>query len=658
VLANALVSVTLSTTGPSPITSITNQNGEVTTTDSLPFEAEIRNSAGACYSSALDDRRTARVLMTGPVCAVAEVCGKHGAEHGGSALAYRLRVRLIANQPVIILQYHFYHTDPGIEYHSLNSIAVRTGFDTGESINRYVHQRRYSMLSVPRDVETGDPVDIRVEAESVHVHVENDECLHDDTDYPEFMSPPLHDTAPYLGLALREGAVVMAVDDFRELCPKALVSRGQEIELQVWPEWAGTLKMHQGWSREVTLRLMLSNERSPLGAGTVNKYVDATTDTAKAQLPMAWYEGERCWLADTLLPKGGASPRRFDGYLTKLTSLPTVAGMWDLGDTLDPGYSRTYTYIDRLERYSLPIPARFPLGGESIRTRYYCPLHHEPVWANNEYDVILCLARECLRGGAAAELWRKLHWFARHAIEVDFIDYSDDPQLHHGSPAHSANHCKASSYPSHLWCEGLLLYYCLSGDDDALQVAVQTGDAILATFADPARRKKLWHFTREVGWALIYVAYLADITREKRFLDCTDEMADFLIAEPLTPELVETMVRYAFGYASIAMGIKALYNITGRKVLADWLVDLADRVTEHSSVGGMALNYVNTAYALTKDEKYIRAGMHSIECLLDSVSWYDPYLYTKQVAMSYRPLSRFLRFAHELGLLQELDYRF
>ena len=401
------------------------------------------------------------------------------------------------------------------------------------------------------------------------------------------------------------------------------------------------------------MRVLFADGHEHPGRERIQQLVAASSDGGEARLRPEWFAARGCWLMDTVLPaRGPGSHRPASAYLSRLCSLPTVMGMWDLGDTIAPGYTSTYARIGRNPRLPGAPPARFYAGGDmpaaDMRLNM---LFNEPVWMNNEYDLIVCLARECMRGGWTPALWQKLRWFARHAIEVDFIAYSDHEQLHHGSPAHSVRHCMASAYPSHLWSEGLLAYYCLSGDDDALEVAIKMGDFILRTFADPQRRAKLWRFSRELGWALLYLSCVADITRTQRFLDTAWELAEMLIAEPRDDRLTRTMVRYAFGFASIALGVEMLLRLSGDQRLADWLVALADDVRRVSQedglvLGGMARNYLNAAYAITADSKYVTAVGPAAD-VLRAVPEEHPWPHTKQVAMSYRPNCRFLRAAHD-----------
>lgn len=655
-LDNGLVAVTLATSGPSPIAAI-RAWGRTVSVPETPFEAWLESAGSSgIYTSACDDARGLTLRQRGPVRAVAEVTGRHGSAAGGSALGYRLQVIVTAGQAAIGLRYAFRHEDPGFLQHTVRQIALRMRWQTpAGDVRHQVHQSRYGLTSVSRDIVTASPVEIRAGVDPPRIHVHNLDCLGDPQDYPAYMNPPLNDTQPFTGLETVGGWVTAWVEDFRELCPTGLTAEADTLRLDIWPPWAGDLQVPQGRSREVALHLLFSQERPP-EFREVAARVQALTDDGKAAVPASWYVECRELHAESLLPYGSSGEaRRFDRYLSRLAGIPTVVGLWDLGDTPDPGYGRTYAGVGRLRRLTPDDPPYYQAGTHLMPAEWWQPNKFEPVWTNNEYDLILALGREVLRGNRSPELRQRLRWFARHAIEVDFVRYSDDPNLHHGSPAHSAEHNRASSYPSHLWCEGLLVYYCLSGDDDALETAIAVGDSILRTFADPERHEKLWSFSRELGWALLYLASLADLTGERRFLDCARAVAETLVREPLDAAQIRSMAVYAFGASSIAMGVEALWRVTGEPELAAWLDRIARAITAHvdgeaRAESAMVLNFFNAALACSPaDQQLFRTGAQVVEALADSKTWYDPQLFAKPVAMLYRGLSRFAKHALEAG---------
>jgi len=651
VLENSELSVTLSRVGSSPVTSVrfagTERIGE------SAFVPSVTTVAGKNFTSSSETKRDIAVLESGPLRAVVMVTGEHRNADGERCLGYRLIFELVAGLPVLTVRHSFVHDDPGVETHHLSQIGISTDWQ-GSGESHFLHQNRYSNTSIPRDVTTAHPVDIRAAIDLPMEKVHNIEALEDDHDYPWFINPPLNDTLPWIGCALDNAAVVMQADDFSPLAPSGLRAEGTTLTFDAWPAWADPAEVRQGWSREAALRFVFSEGADHPGCAQIRCAIASVQDGAAA-LPQAWYVAADALMSRHLLPSG-SDVSAWDRYLAKLTTLSTPAGMWDLGDTIDPGYSMTYAGVGRLKR--IPITPRFNAGFHHALQEWSCNRIFEPVWTNNEYDVILAMVREIVRGGATPSLLQHTRWFARHAVEIDFISYSDHPELHHGSPAHSAGHCNASSYPSHLWTEGLLAWYCLSGDRDVLDAAIAMGDFIIDTFNDPARRGKLWNFTRELGWALMCTASLADITGEERFLTISQEISNLICSHPIDDALADAMVMYAFGYASLAMGVEALWQITGGKQESTWLVALADTLFrvprplhENALADSMVLNYCNAAYAVSGEKRHLEPGLPILEVIRESSSWASPELFTKPVAMLYRGLSRFVHYAHGDGLL-------
>ncbi len=139
---------------------------------------------------------------------------------------------------------------------------------------------------------------------------------------------------------------------------------------------------------------------------------------------------------------------RFDDFLKRVACPPTVADKFDLGDTPDPGYQTTYIATARRIDPIIPsaqlTPIQYLAGGHFPVAPWSDLSQYEQVWANNEYDVTWCIASEALRCDKS-DLLRPLRWYARHAIEVDFVYYSDHTWKHRCTPAHSARQSACSS---------------------------------------------------------------------------------------------------------------------------------------------------------------------------------------------------------------------
>ena len=71
----------------------------------------------------------------------------------------------------------------------------------------------------------------------------------------------------------------------------------------------------------------------------------------------------------------------------------------------------------------------------------------------------------------------------------------------------------------------------------------------------------------------------------------------------------------------------------------------------------IALDPIAYAYEITGDQKYIEAGMRSVEALMDTTTFYAPPNEGKPYAMIHRTFINFLKAASDLGYLSEYTYK-
>lgn len=146
-------------------------------------------------------------------------------------------------------------------------------------------------------------------------------------------------------------------------------------------------------------------------------------------------------------------------------------------------------------------------------------------WGNNEYDTPYCAYWEFLRGGDPG--WAA--WgaqAARHLADVDTVNSFHDARhvglqaLH--MPAHLGGYLPpffrskvagTRGVPSHLWAEGPLLHYLLTGDQGVR-------DSLLRSASWLLQPERLDHYefsaVREAGWHLIHLTMLAAATGDRR----------------------------------------------------------------------------------------------------------------------------------------------
>lgn len=669
-LGNEHLSITLPRQGVGPISSLTCDDWEyVTKPDALQFKVDGASSLHGTVESV-------EVVASSPLCAAAVVSGDHRDTNGQRRFSYRLRVEVWTGLSTVRLDYQFFNLEPGASELKVDGISMIVEPSLGAPVNHRFVQRHHGLGMKPRMVETARQVEIRSDwAQSVS-HMADRAMLEDSMVYPAYLECSCTQTDDWLGLTGGERGVYMYLHEMAQLRPKSLIADEGRIQADFWPEAAGALTVSQGRSRRHTLTLAFASAQAP--AAQVREQATAPLHEGRVTLPpkrlreLAVFDQDRALIPGQYI--------RLERYLHQLMrGVELGTGLFDYGDGTESGY-----FVHYVKAAKQPLRPGAAPTGNAMRADSPDAIHpadpdrYEPVWANNEYDLIHAVGVELMRTGQR-DLWPLLRALARHQIEVDFVHYSDDPWQHHGSPAHSAYHNLASAYPSHLWTQGLLEYYCLTGDDDALDVSIKLGDTIIRNLDDPVRGPDFWGFNREIGWALLSLVQLEEMTGLPRFGAYADRVADYLAGydreaqaypvnlsnvDPL--ENIHSQIAGAFfGYVSMVEAIDRHARLTGRTDLRDWLTDLIEKVrqaaVQHCLAGridgrvltcGMAIGY-----ELTHDHRFLDTGMVMLEALLDSPDWINPPTEVKAVAMLHRGLIRFLFHADAAGLLEPIDYR-
>ncbi|NQW12601.1 MAG: hypothetical protein HQ481_22280, partial [Alphaproteobacteria bacterium] len=420
------------------------------------------------------------ICEPGPIRAAIQVAGRCVADRGDPGIAYRLRLDLFAGLPTVVARVWFVHDIPQVA--SLPIENLRFTWSLPSHQRHHLVQTSHGLVGKPRFVSTPDEIRAAVGHDGATVWRLVDAApLRDDTDYPPHMMPPCDQVSHWFGATGKHGWMAVAMDDIREMLPKAMTLAPGRLDIELWPDFAGVMNLPQGRSRSVTVRFAFG---PPSPTPTRQTFESSLATTSPEPVLADWPADVSHGYFDLaeLLPHRAGDAQRFDDYLRKCACPPTVADFIDLGDTPDPGYQTTYLSTGRRLKPTVSDDElkamQFHAGAHFAATPWSDFTQYEQVWANNEYDVIWCIACEALRS-RRADMLRPLRWYARHAIEVDFVHYSDHRWKHRCTPAHSADHTFAGAYPSHFWTEGVLAWHLLSGDDDALEFARGIGDKII-----------------------------------------------------------------------------------------------------------------------------------------------------------------------------------
>ncbi len=661
--------ITLAGDGPGPIARY-EANGKTILAQPRDFRLVVDDA-----DSTHETVRKLTILEQNAVRVRVRVEGAHWAANGKRKLSYRLDVEAWAGVPTLRLDYHFFNLEPGQEYLDVNRIAVEADIAVDARLaQRHFLQIYHGEFYEPREVLNPQTVAIVADSQRRAAHVEDPAMLLDDTQYAAYLDAPLIETNEWLGVTEGQSHVYLHMQDFINMPPKRLAGQGNRLTLDVWPGRAGTLKLQQGRSRRqvMTIAPLLGDRPN---AATISRAISVPFWEGRASVAPEWLS--RCgeFEQDKVLTFGKHG--RFERFLSRVVNLSTPADMFDLGDTPDSGYSTSYPSLGMNRVHRVAGAGDYPRAfdaGNSVLTAWSNPLSYERVWVNNEYDGIHTIACELMRSGQP-QRWTLLRWMVRHNIEVDFLHYHDQKWLHRTSPVHSSRHTTSGAYPSHFWTQGLMEYYCLTGDPDVLEVAVALGEKIIIYFHDPVRGKFYKDFDRENGWALLALVHVYDISRQPQFEKEINRLVDFFMnhdpaGKSNTPSFdragtwSRSLITSFYFMLNMVEAIDLYAKITGRKDLVDYLHRLLSGMPKaiyrnylegypsYSTAAALAI-----AFEHTGDIEYLKAGLVRLEDLVnDDSRWLNPVPEIKPMAIVHREMIRYLGHAQRQGLLDSFEY--
>ena len=645
---------------------------------------ELRTEELGCCREPDGATREVAVLRNGPVRAQVELKGTLRGTDG--AFDYRLTVEIWREQPGLRVDWMLTHAIPGKLDVTVQKATLAGDWQVGDSPVRVFCQSAHGEAWKPRDVVNPDPVTLIADETRRGVHVADPAMLLDDTVYPHYCAPPVTGTGAWLELRGRRGRMSAQGVDFTETRPNALASEGSTLSYLMVPP-GKPIVWSQGWRKEQTLLLSFTADKADaVPPRNLAGKAAALFALGRAQPSPATLRRLACFDLDRVLTHVPGRHLRFSALLDQLCCLVSRGSKMDLGDTPDWHYTRGYATGGNLYFPQPPFesfPRHLSHGGSVFPDvlKYFL----EPVWTNNEYDVIHTIATEVMRTGRN-DHFRMLRWTARHNVEIDFLSYADDTWHHRASPFHSHFHNRKGAITSHFWTQGLLQYYCLTGDRDALEVARALGDKIIEVNRSEVIRE--WKFDREIGWALLALCCLAE-AGEVRYLDEARTIAAFLHdynrdafddSVKLTGgkagrSLARQMIDCAFGYASMVEALDRYQNLAGDEASHQWLRqllhDLKDGFWEKIGEGepvavrSMVGLVMAIGFERTGDKDFLAAGRLIIERWLDTAvnSPFDICAsagteagQTKPCAMAYRGLHRLLGALDRENQLARYEY--
>ncbi len=551
---------------------------------SLRFTAT--DEQGACYRLTSDPDSVV-VERQGPCRFQMSWRAVHRSPAGRELLHARLRLEVLAGTDGFTLGYQFFHLLPGCEKLVLQSIDAEFITAPAEDQKVAVLQTQHSNLTIYHVARVDHQVPVVLDRSHFHPRVEDAaRALDDDSDYPHFLRRCGRSVGTAVALENRDAALCFTLRDMANHRPKTLDLAPGRITLGIWPRSAGPLVLPQGrsWRQELCFRFA-----APDPAVTNARL----TTVAKVELKPALG-----WLDKQDSAHAGPSwdqPRLFDAktpggaffdhvFTTATANFHTVAEMFHYGDCPDIGYTMTYPGVVNYPQTNPPTEFTFD-ETSAVSRLFHNPNELQPVWTNNEYDAIYCLALESLRTRNHAA-WKKMVAAARHQLEVDFVHYCDHWQQHRGTPAHSYDHNSGTAIiASHQWTQGLYYYYALTGDDDVLEVVRDICEYNIRFIENDDLAFSIY-FNRELGWALVAMVFGYEMLGEPRYIQYAQKIirvlqlhaqrtdfADLATKTRSTLGLNSTGIGIGFNVNTIPLGLKCYHQATGEP----WALELLEQ---------------------------------------------------------------------------------
>ena len=457
---------------------------------------------------------------------------------------------------------------------------------------RFCIRQSCFMMGRPRLVERKNSFSVRADDRGVHV-TDLAQLGENENDYPQYeRGAYLGMVDNWIGVADNKSGWALAVPQAYERAPKAWRIEGNKVIVDLHPEDSDELPWRQG----MTLFQRLYLVRLPATAAASDFENEAQSWLRQPIVTVP---------ADVYREAGWRIPLRYDPKRfpkTEFQFRDSFNFTWATG---------TFHWGDAIINWGSKAQGIQPSG------------------RNLEYDFVAAAAKEYVRTGRMA-IWKLCRPAAEHMMYTDFIDFSTDEWKNGGIAAHGPAHTWGSCYPSHMWAEGLTLYYQLTGDRYALYVIKRVGDFFLKYIR--GRFAAVQSTPREMGWLLIALEAIYDLTREPRYLEGIQRVVDFNLG--LGPKgFFPLDATFAMGVSIIGLNRSRLhYRDADTKKFIVGLLDhlMATRCDEiglfeywRDSEAGI-IPYIQThlteglniGYQLSGDEKYLRAAWRLYQIFL------------------------------------------
>ncbi len=545
----------------------------------------VLTCGGASYTARLEDDW--RLCEAGPRRVIVRNHGRHVGEGERSLFDFDVRLFFTAGNPWVQIEYRIVHREEAASL-PLEGLTLFVHF-RGEAKQTTVCTSNYASHITTADAAQG--VSCLIDAE--HLLYEANEQI-PETLYGTF----------FADCRTAGRGVCATIFQAHQNFPKALAANARGLTVSLMPEGQAPVVFLQGVAKTHDVFLHLHD-----GGADIR---ELNVRSLQMQMP------DRPMLDAAVYAASGALENVFptmpfqdvETYLTLMADgCGKAYGMLNWGDAPDMSYTQQGRGRGAL------------------------------VWINQEYDYshacLLMLARSGQR-----RFLDKLLVTTRHWMDVDICHHSADPMRLGGQIIHSAYHATQGVTPSHEWVEGLLDYYHLTGNRRAYMLALGIGENVMRQLTKPQFQQKGETSARETGWALRTFAALYQETHDDKWLQKCEWIVEHFRAWEkefgvwLSPYTDHSVVRVPFMIAVAAVSLSRYHAVRPSDELKGMIVRAMDDLIDNCIMPGGLFYYkelpslrnllsvacvleaLACAYALTRDKKYLQAGMPTLQAHL------------------------------------------
>jgi hypothetical protein len=270
-------------------------------------------------------------------------------------------------------------------------------------------------------------------------------------------------------------------------------------------------------------------------------------------------------------------------------------------------------------------------------------------WVNNEPTVDFMLWTNFMRTGDS-ESYRLAQAMSRHTMDVDnihwpkkrtyigeindaidFVNYEEEPEStpYLGIGRRHGNEHWTALLSAHVWIQGWISSYYLSGDHRALQVAKMTGDTYL---------NRIWgeHDLRgrRLYLSILNLVELYDATKLDKYKVELDQRVNLILEFQERQGGNLLLDRYGYSQTYVAQGLYKYFQITGDLRVKKALIEHARWVRDVPPLNHEMESYLATIYPLligyefSGDIVFYQEALNRAEYLKIGVLPNDPDNYT------------------------------